>query len=126
MLANWDPASRSTPRPFLHLGTLVVGGDAEESDGLRVDLPPAPMRTQVDRWDILRERSSNGWISLGVFIDIFKIKYTGKIKHAIGRQKKKLLDAGCEVQRTQPPEGVGWPPPRARVSDLRRVHKDLQ
>ena len=110
----------------MHLGTLVVGGDAEESDGLRVDLPPAPMRAQVDRWSLLRERSSNGWVSLGVFIDLFKIKYTGKIKHAIARHKKKLVAAGCEVKRTQPPEGVGWPPPRARVCDLNRVYNDLQ
>lgn len=123
-LVGWDPASRSTPRPFLHLGDLVVGGNAEESDGLRVDLP-APMKAQVDRWELLRERSNNGWVSLGIFLDVFKIKYTGPAKHAVARVRKKLKDKNCEVKRTEPPVGRGWPAPVARVCDLQRVYQSL-
>ena len=124
-LIGWDPASTSTPRPFLHLGTLVVGGNAEESDGLRVDLP-APMKAQVDRWELLRGRSDNGWVSLAVFLDVFQIKYTGLPKHAFARVKKKLVEIGCVVKKADPPVVRGHPPPMARVCDLSRVYKTLQ
>ena len=124
-LANWDPDSNSTPRPFMHLGTLVVGGRAEETGGLRVDLPP-PRRVQMNRWNLLRDRAANGWVELRVFLEVFHIKYTGDVKFATARVKKKLLKAGLEVKKTDPPEGRGCPPPRARVSDLARVYNELQ
>ena len=110
----------------MHLGTLVIGGNAEESDGLRVDLP-APVRAQVNRWDLLRERSDNGWVTLGNFTEVFKIKYTGNVKHAMARVKKKLVDAGLQVKKTEPPQGRGWPSPRAHVCvcDLKRVYNEF-
>ena len=123
-LSNWDPDSRSTPRPFMHLGTLVVSGIAEESESLRVELPVF-RGSQVDRWELLRGQSSNGWVSLGVFLDVFKLKYTGLPKHAMGRVKKRLVDAGCAIKKTDPPVGRGHPPPLARVCDLQRVYNDL-
>ena len=67
---------------------------------MRVDLP-APMKAHVDRWELLRDRSNNGWVSLAVFLEVFKIKYTGLPKHAMARVKKKLVDTGCEVKKKQ-------------------------
>ena len=63
--------------------------------------------------------------SLGNFIEVFKIKYTGNVKHAMARVKKKLVDAGWQVKKTEPPEGRGWPSPRARVCDLKRVYNEF-
>ena len=86
---------------------------------------PSSWGSQVDRWELLRGQSSNGWVSLGVFLDVFKLKYTGLLKHAMGRVKKRLVDAGCAIKKTDPPVGRGHPPPLARVCDLQRVYNDL-
>ena len=87
---------------------------------------PAPMKAQVDRWELLRGRSDNGWVSLAVFLDVFQIKYTGLPKHAFARVKKKLVEIGCVVKKADPPVVRGHPPPMARVCDLSRVYKTLQ
>ena len=79
----------------------------------------------MDRWGLLRERSNNGWVSLGIFLDVFKNKYTGPAKHAVGRVRKQLKYKNCEVKRAEPPVGRGWPAPVARVCDLQRVYQSL-
>ena len=124
VLAAWNPTSPAAPRASLVQGSVLASGSADETEGLRF-LVPAPMGAQASRWDLLQGRATNGWIKLVVFIDVFKLKGGGEMKHAVARAGKEIKAKGFQVD-DESAAGVGRPPKQARLRDLKRVYPNFR